>query len=595
VKDLRPLWEAVIMRIRRAALLRRLCGLVSLPPADESADAALLERFVRDRDEAAFAVLVSRHGPMVLRVCRRLLPDPTTADDAFQAAFLVLARRAAAVRPRAALAAWLHGVAYRVALKARAAAARRQRRETPADDLAPLDPSPDPLQQLTARELLEALDEEIGRLPQAYRGPVVLCYLEGRTQEEAARLLGCTPGSVKGRLERGRRRLHARLVRRGLSLPAAFAAAELARGGAAAGVADALARSTIKAALRGAAGKMTAAGVPARAAALAEGVLTTMFLTRLRTAALLLLLTACTATGLALLVFPALASRPPQPGPAAPPAAQAPAGRPAPPALPAQAPPAKPEKFLVSDVWWLVSIDLAGSTIKVITCDPKTLKPYARPDAVTPCEARVLSGENIRIDGKPARFADLVPGIPIRMRIDLWGGESMGKLHFGSGTVTGVETVGGRSLDGVVGRVDVAAGKVTVRDGKTSTVYRVAKDAEVTLDGRRGKLADLKPGMSVALRLSAVYPLAFGITAAGPEVECLIRAVDGGRRTLTVELLRPHLVVPGLDVAPGADIRIGDKRGALEDLRPGMTARVQLAAEADRREVLRISAAGEKK
>jgi hypothetical protein len=181
------------------------------------------------------------------------------------------------------------------------------------------------------------------------------------------------------------------------------------------------------------------------------------------------------------------------------------------------------------------------------------------------------------------------------MRIDTGGGEIMGKLAFGSWTVTGVETVGGRTAEGRIGSVDVAGAKVTVRDEKTSTVYRVAKDAPVTLDGRRGKLADLKPGMSVALRLSAVYPLAFGITAAGPEVECLIRAVDGGRRTLTVELLRPHLVVPGLDVAPGAEIRLDDRKGALEDLRPGMTARVQLAAEADRREVLRISAAREKK
>jgi RNA polymerase sigma factor (sigma-70 family) len=584
------------MKFRSAALLRRLCGLASQPPPEASADAALLERYVRDRDEAAFAALVRRHGPMVQRVCRRLLADPATADDAFQAAFLVLARRAGAVRPRAALAAWLHGVAYRVALKARAAAARRHGREAPADGLAPLDPSPDPLQRLTARELLDALDEELARLPQAYRGPVVLCCLEGRTQEEAARLLGCTPGSVKGRLERGRRRLQARLVRRGLSLPTAFAAAQLSPAVAAAAVADSLAQSTVRAALRSAADSMASAGVPARIAALAEGVLTTMFLSRLRTAALLLVLTACAATGLALLVFPVRASRQPQSGPTARPAAQAPAAQQVPPAPPAQAPPAKPEKFLVSEVWWIVSIDQAGSTLKVVTCDPKTLRPYVQPpDAVTPCEARVLSGDHIRIDGKPARFADLVPGIPIRMRIDTGGGEILGKLAFGSWTVTAVETVGGKSADGVIGNVDVTAAKVTVRDGKTSTVYRVAKDAEVTLDGRRRKLADLKAGMSVSLRLSAVYPLAFAINAAGPEVECMIRAVEGGGRKLAVELHRPHLLVTGLEVAPGAEIRIDGQNGALEDLRPGMTATVQLAAEADRREILRVRAARDKK
>ena len=171
------------------------------PPADDS---TLLTRFLTARDPAAFDALVARHGPMVLRVCRHMLGNPHDAEDAFQATFLVLARKAANVRPPGALGGWLHGVAYRVALKARKAALRRRRHEGLAPDLAPPDPRPDPLAELTAREALRILEEEVQRLPEPYRLPVVLCCLHGVPQAEAARQLGCTPGAVKGRLERGR-------------------------------------------------------------------------------------------------------------------------------------------------------------------------------------------------------------------------------------------------------------------------------------------------------------------------------------------------------------------------------------------------------
>jgi RNA polymerase sigma factor (sigma-70 family) len=194
-------------------------------------DAALLERYTRQRDDAAFAALVARHGPLVLGVCRRVLGDPHAADDAYQAALLVLARRAAAVPP-GALAGWLHGVAYRVALKARSRRATR----TSAAAGEPADPRPDPLAQLSARELVTAIDDEVQRLAPSYRLPVVLCCLEGHTQEEAAAVLGCSSGAVKGRLERGRARLHARLVKRGLTLWAALAAVEWSRAAAGAAV-----------------------------------------------------------------------------------------------------------------------------------------------------------------------------------------------------------------------------------------------------------------------------------------------------------------------------------------------------------------------
>jgi RNA polymerase sigma factor (sigma-70 family) len=258
-------------------------------------DRVLLERFLRRRDEAAFAALVGRHGPLVLRLCRRLLRTEQDAEDAFQATFLVLARRAFAIRCGDSLAAWLHGVAYRVASRLRAAGSRRQFREAPGPDLSPPDPRPDPLDALSARELLATVDEEVQRLPRAYRLPVLLCCLEGKSQEEAARLLGWTAGSVKGRLERGRRRLRDRLARRGLSLPAALAVVGIGQGAAAGAPSPALVSATARAAVAFAAAREA----PARVAALAEGVLKGME-TRLKLGAALVLLAGAVVGGAAL-------------------------------------------------------------------------------------------------------------------------------------------------------------------------------------------------------------------------------------------------------------------------------------------------------
>src|SRR5258708_17116621 len=177
--------RAIVMAAGHNTLLRYIHRLVVGPELDKATDAALLGCFVSGKDERAFAALVDRHGPLVLQVCRRVLGDGDDAEDAFQAVFLVLARKAAAVSRTEALAAWLHEVARRVALKARTARARRCRRARPLAAL-PIDPRPDPLAVLSARELLLIVDEEVQRLPEVNRLPVILCCLEGRTLEEAA-------------------------------------------------------------------------------------------------------------------------------------------------------------------------------------------------------------------------------------------------------------------------------------------------------------------------------------------------------------------------------------------------------------------------
>jgi RNA polymerase sigma factor (sigma-70 family) len=270
---------------------RLTCLLRYLPATGDrdADDAALLDRYVRRRDPEAFTALVRRHGPMVYGICRRALAGVQDAEDAFQATFLVLARRAGVVRP-GALASWLYGVARRVATRAR----RRQTRQrsSPLQEEQATDPRGDPLAGLTARELVTAIDEEVSRLPETYRLPVVLCCLEGLSQEEAARRLGWTPGSVKGRLERGRKRLHERLARRGLALSAALGAAEAARG---AGLPAALLLTAARAAPQGA--------VSAGVASLAAAALRSAALSRLMAlgAALLLITTLAGAGAAALL------------------------------------------------------------------------------------------------------------------------------------------------------------------------------------------------------------------------------------------------------------------------------------------------------
>jgi RNA polymerase sigma factor (sigma-70 family) len=185
-------------------------------------DGELLRRYGTGRDQSAFAELVRRHGAMVFAVCRSVLRRHDDAEDAFQATLLILARRAGTIRKPDALSSWLHGVAHRVALKARAERARRQTRESRAT---PPTVSASACDDLSWGELRAVLHAELAALPERFRTPLVLCYLEGLTQDEAAIRLGCTAATVKGRLQRGREKLRRRLERRGVTLTATLAAA----------------------------------------------------------------------------------------------------------------------------------------------------------------------------------------------------------------------------------------------------------------------------------------------------------------------------------------------------------------------------------
>jgi RNA polymerase sigma factor (sigma-70 family) len=240
-----------------------------------------------------------------------MVNDHHAAEDACQATFLVLARRAASLRSAEPLAGWLYGVACRVALKARTTERRRAQHAVRPLTEDPASPQSDPLEAVSVRELLNLIDEEVSCLPEVYRLPVLLCCFEGHTQEEAARRLGWTPGSLQGRLERGRKRLHERLVRRGFTLAAALAVVEASRPIATA-LPAALVSSTIDAAAAVSAAQPVAPGVvSAPVIALAEGVLKTMLMRRIKNVLAAMLLAAMMIAGVGVLLSRQIAAAKP--------------------------------------------------------------------------------------------------------------------------------------------------------------------------------------------------------------------------------------------------------------------------------------------
>ncbi|HZY85060.1 MAG TPA: sigma-70 family RNA polymerase sigma factor, partial [Gemmataceae bacterium] len=262
--------DSVIHHLRRAALREGGAGLT---------DGQLLDRFVSGRDTAAVEALVQRHAPMVWGVCRRVLRSHHDAEDAFQATFLVLVRKAASVMPRAMVANWLYGVARRTALKARATAARRRGRERQVERV----PEPAAAEPDRWDDLVPLLDQELGRLPDRYRAVTVLCDLEGKTRKEAARQLGLPEGTVGSRLARARVMLASRLSRRGVVLSGGALVGVMSANAALGRAPTPLVVSTVKAASLFAAGETGATGlISPRVTALTNGVVKTMFMTKLK-------------------------------------------------------------------------------------------------------------------------------------------------------------------------------------------------------------------------------------------------------------------------------------------------------------------------
>jgi RNA polymerase sigma factor (sigma-70 family) len=282
--------------------VRQLAGSAGTAPLT---DPQLVERFVTTNDAEAFAALMQRHGPMVLGVCRRALHHAQDAEDVFQATFLIFAQKAASIRKQEAVASWLQGVAYRLARKVKAEAYRRSVPEGRPSDLVLQGPAV----QAIWHELQQALDEELHRLPDKYRAPLVLCYLEGKTRDEARQQLGLALATFKKRLSRGRALLQRRLTRRGLAPGMGLLAAVVSPTGAAA-LPPALGQTTGKAASHLAAGGAATEVVSGRVAQLLKEGLPTILVTKWKIATALLAAVSFLALGAAVLTHQALADKP---------------------------------------------------------------------------------------------------------------------------------------------------------------------------------------------------------------------------------------------------------------------------------------------
>jgi RNA polymerase sigma factor (sigma-70 family) len=286
-------------------LLRHIRKLAARGCSLERSDPQLLEDFSTSRDEAAFSTLVARHGPMVLRVCRRVLNHEQDAEDSFQATFVVLAQQSSSIRKPEALAEWLHGVAYRTAMEAKRKAARRRKHEARLRTLPPKTAA-----NQTWDDVQAILDEEIQRLPAAFRATFVLCALEGKSGPEAAAALGIRPGTVSSRLTRARQRLQQRMARRGIELSALWAALAVTESAGKVGVPALLASATVRSGLLAAAGGTAAAMIPAHVATLAAGVTTAMFLTKAKIATLIVVTVSLLAGSAGVLTHQALTGKP---------------------------------------------------------------------------------------------------------------------------------------------------------------------------------------------------------------------------------------------------------------------------------------------
>jgi RNA polymerase sigma factor (sigma-70 family) len=486
-------------------LIRHLHRVVDPAGLGGLSDGQLLDRFRGDRDEAAFEVLVWRHGPMVHNLCRRLLRDEQDAEDAFQAAFLILIRKVGSIHKDGSVASWLYKVAYRAALEARARSARRP--DPLPSDAEPAAPDGD---DPAWRELRPVLDEEVHRLPDKYREPFVLCYLEGQTTDEAARALKCPRGTVATRLAWARQRLRDRLVRRGVALSAGALAAALVPGAAVA--APRLFTSTLRTGLH-AAGGVPADAVPRPVLSLAEGVLHAMFLSKVKTTAVVAIALVALVVG-GVTVRETVAAGPTRPADERRDEPRKDRERradekPAPREREKRDGDARRPGVLEAQ---FVSADAAKNKLTAkVNANPGREKEPLWTETLFDLAKDV----RVFVDRRAAALADLKAGQGVTLQLGPDGK-----------TVVAINPVGLRDGEGgerrerdgdvrrptrIAGQVkSVDAAKLTItavvreRDGDEATpkTYAVSQDYSVLLNNRQAELGDLKPGMRVTLQFA---------------------------------------------------------------------------------------------
>jgi RNA polymerase sigma factor (sigma-70 family) len=477
---------------------------------DALSDGQLLERFLAAQEEAAFAALVRRHGPLVLGVCRRLLRGRADAEDAFQATFVVLFRRARSLDRRGSLAGWLYTVAYHVALRARAAAARRRLQERRVAEM----PQAECPAEAVWRDLQPVLDDELNRLPEKYRAPVLLCYVEGKTNEEAGRLLRLPVGTVKSRMARARAMLRRRLTRRGITLTGAALAAVLAEK-AAAEVPSLLAASTLQTTLLFASGAAATASGPA--VALAEGVLKAMFATKLKIATVLLVITGVLAVGAGVLGRPVLAQPTgalPAPAPAEGAGQKDQASNPAP--VPAQ-PQEKKEIAVTGRVLDPAGKPVPGAEVAVVVWEYLRFSSWEREDLDrTEFTGRTTSDNDGRfrlnvprpppVTRQALRVYARIPGHAIGWAaIDANATRAEAAIHLQPQGM-----LAGKLIDlqgGPVAGVKIQAHRLTWHKGDTWSVLPLPEDAVAATTDKQGRFVfnDLGRDLAVDLKIDDLH------------------------------------------------------------------------------------------
>jgi RNA polymerase sigma factor (sigma-70 family) len=556
-----------------AATLGAVRKVFELARGPAGGDGELLTRFRSGRDPDAFGWLVRRHGPMVLGVCRRVLRDAHAADDAFQATFLVLARRAGAVRPPDRLAPWLYGVAYRTALKARGRAFRRRQVEA---DYAAQAPGRAAAPGGGA-DLLPLIDEQVNALPEKYRDPLVLCGVQGLNKAEAATRLGLPEGTVSSRLARAREMLRDRLTRRGVAVPAAGFAAVLTADALHAAVPPALAKAAAATAARSAA-------APAAVLTLSTEVLRSMTLLNLKCLGAIAVSVSLAGGGFGLVATGADEKKPAAEKPAAKPekpgdkpaaAKPAPDGEKPKPAAPdgdgeKPAAPRKNRRVILGQVG---AVDAGARTVTLLRTDGGGLREEA---------VKVREDAKVLVDGKEVNLADVPKGATAELGLVTFGKE-------GSPPIASEVWVDGSKLVGVI----KAAGATTLTllgGGAVSKlpdrVLKLAPAAEVVVNGKAAKPTDLQPGDVATVTLGADRTTATAVavkTRTGPgdgekparpdggkaPAGKPVAAVDPAANTIALVGKTDGGGAPVVRVAAGAKVYVDGKEAKLADVPRG--------------------------
>ncbi len=546
--------------------LRHLRRVFDGEQAAGTTDAQLLERFLSRHDEAAFELLVWRHERMVLSVCRRVLHDDHEAEDAFQATFLVLVRKAGSIGRREAVASWLYRVAYRCALRARKARAKRS--AEPGHDLTATEARPAASSEETDLWLL--LQDEVARLPEKYRAPFVLCYLEGKTYDEAAGQLTCPKGTLSTRLTKARELLRDRLVRRGVTLSAGALAVVLGEQAARAAVPATLIDSTVRAALAYAAGKGAAAGVvPARVAFLTEGVIQAMGWTRFKMTATGFVLAA------AMLAGGVLADQRP---------AAKQAAAPKVPTKPAAGTRAPSDQERLQGVWRIVSVTADGQ--KVEQAEIKDCRLRVEDDTVTLTVGREADVGTLSID--PTRK-------PKWIDVKVGDGRRGTGIYQLDGDTLKVCAVDGRSdprptsfEPGPKRAVIVFQRVPTDKDEKLPPAQpRASRELRILAEEARALRAEAEAQRerSVALQLELKQ-----LKRLKNEPTFILKKVDIAASAVSVSLPGTTLALEAIPIATTAKFSLDGKETRIDDLKAGMKASLVFVVEDGKTYVTAIKA-----